>query len=240
MPLISFFNKRSPAHTYVSPQSATYRHEATEGSTLQLARLYRTRRPTEFEIKSCQKAIGWELLDEDGRYHAQRWLLGLVASCGNDRTTYDYARHLRADFAVQPETEQRHRRLRAQAEDAPRLRAELAEERHQVQELGTRLRAVEEDRAREAHDRDVLVGEREEERRRSAVYYDRLHQIWEQTAPVLALAPSNVRQGRVGRTGGAARHSLPPGFSNWAEVIGEAESQQAGGPAGDQVDTASH
>ena len=240
MTFISFFNKRAPANTYVSPQSATFRHEATEGPTLQLARLYRTRRPTELEIKSCQKAIGWEMLDEDDRYHAQRWLLGLVASCSNDRITYDYARHLRADFAVQPETEQRHRRLRTSAEETPRLRAELADERHQVAQLGTRLRAVEEERAREAHDRDVLVGEREEERRRSAVYYDRLQQIWEQTAPVLALAPSSVHQGRAGRSGGAARHSLPPGFSNWAEVIREAESDHAGSLAGDRVDTASH
>lgn len=226
MTLVSLFKKSKPATPYANLQPATVRHGQVEGPVLDLARAYLVRRPGEPQVQDCKQAIGWDRLDEAGRWHAQHWLLGLVARLGTAQHANDAAKFVRADFPVLAETEQLHRSRESQAQSVPRLHVELACERQQVEKLQEKVRGLEEAQRRDARDRDVLVDEREDARRHSAVYFDRLSEVMElmeQTRPVLALAPNNLRQGRVGRVGASVRHSLPPNFSNWAEVQAVAE-----------------
>lgn len=227
MTLVSLFKKSKPATTYANLQPATFHHAQVEGPVLHLARAYLCHRPSELQVQGCQQAIGWERLDEEGRWHAQHWLLALVGRLGNAQLADDAAGHVRADFPVAAETQQLHRSLEAQINRLPRLHLELACERNQVEKLQEKLRGLEEARRRDARDRDVLVDEREDARRHSAVYHDSLMRVVEltdQIGPLLAVAPPSLRQGRLGRVGSSVRHSLPPNLTSWAEVQAVAEA----------------
>ena len=138
----SLFSKPKPAPAHVSAQHVVSRPGPTESASLRLAKTYRQRRPSEWEIRACQKEVGWEQLSPNGRLQVQRWLTDLVERCDAAKVTYLFARAIKNDFYVEPELEEQERQLQDQAASASRLTGALVSEQRRVEVLTRQLETL--------------------------------------------------------------------------------------------------